>query len=148
LSLGFLCQTLSGKWKLSQGDEMPVLSARSKRELASCHEDIRRLFEAVAEDHAIEVICGHRGKLAQEEAFRLGRSKLQFPKSRHNSMPSEAADVLPREIFKGSTIDWGNAGAFHDLARVVKATALKLQIPIEHGGDWRMRDWPHWQLAK
>lgn len=127
---------------------MPVLSARSKRELAGCHPELRRLFEAVAEELGVELICGHRGKLAQNEAYARGASKVPWPQSRHNSKPSEAVDVIPSEIIQGTKIAWNDTAAFKRLAEVVKTTALKLGIEITWGGDWRMRDLVHFELAK
>lgn len=121
---------------------MAVLSARSRRELATCHEDLRRLFKAVNEEIPLEVICGHRGKAAQNQAYAEGRSKFAWPNSRHNSLPSEAVDVCPLPI------DWNDTAAFKRLAEVVKTTALKLGIEITWGGDWRMRDLVHFELAK
>ena len=80
---------------------MPSLSARSIRCLGEAHRDLRRLFTEVAKETPIEIICGHRGKYEQDKAFKEGKSKLPFPKSKHNSYPSKALDVCPAPINLG-----------------------------------------------
>ena len=44
-------------------------------------------------DHSI--IEGHRGEFEQNAAFDRGSSKLRWPDSRHNSIPSTALDMQP-----------------------------------------------------
>lgn len=118
----------------------PPLSARSRKNLATCHPLLRDLFEAVHERFPLEVICGHRNRTDQLKAFKAGASKLQWPNSKHNPWPSLAADVCPIPI------DWTNIGAFEDLALVVKEVAQDLKITVRHGADWH--DWPHWELTE
>lgn len=121
---------------------MPKLSQRSERNLATAHPDLQKVFRKVAEVEPIEVICGHRNKEDQDRAFREGHSKQRWPNSRHNSLPSEAVDVLPLPI------DWENLEPFKRLAKHVKEIAALMGVALEHGGDWEhLRDYPHWQLA-
>lgn len=125
------------------------MSPRSIANLEQCDERLRRLFYRVAAIMPIEVICGHRSKIDQDVAFRNRRSKLQWPRSKHNRQPSLAADVCPLPI------DWKNLEAFKRLARVVKFAAAELGIKVRHGADWDGDgqhgepgefDWPHWEL--
>lgn len=92
------------------------------------------------------VVCGHRDKAAQEKALREGKSKLGWPKSRHNSLPSRAVDLAPYcNKIKG--IPWDDVTEFKVMATHVKHAAGKLGIGIEWGGDWgTFRDLPHFQL--
>jgi peptidoglycan L-alanyl-D-glutamate endopeptidase CwlK len=47
------------------------------------------------------------------------------------------------------TIDWADPRPWHTLAEVVKATAQRLEVVVEWGGDWTsFKDLPHWQLPK
>lgn len=125
---------------------MAVLSDRSKKELATCHPELRRLMEAVASelgDVGFEVICGHRNKSDQMKAYYDKKSKLKWPESRHNSLPSQAVDLVPLPI------DWKNRAAFHRLSKLIKAVAEKMQIDVVWGGDWLgFPDLPHWQLGR
>ncbi len=122
---------------------MPSFSARSYFQLRTCHPDLVRLFAAVIERTDCTIICGHRNKADQDQAFAGGKSKLKWPKSRHNSLPSQAVDVVPYPI------DWNNHQRFEELAVIVKECAAQLGIAITWGGDWTsFRDLPHWELSK
>ena len=109
---------------------MSKLSPRSIKNLSECNDDLRRLFERVAESFPCEVIEGHRGEAEQNEAFRKGFSKLQFPDGKHNKTPSEAVDAMPLPI------DWNNMEAFILFAGFVLGTAKEMGIEIRWGGDW------------
>jgi peptidoglycan LD-endopeptidase CwlK len=125
-------------------------SARSQSRLNTCHPDLIRLFEAVIGDgHDCTIIEGHRGQEAQDEAFRTGRSKKQWPNGKHNSTPSQAVDVMPFPI------DWSDRPRLEAFAKVVFAKAKELGVAIRWGGDWdqdglssdeRFFDGPHWEL--
>jgi peptidoglycan L-alanyl-D-glutamate endopeptidase CwlK len=87
------------------------------------------------------VLCGHRGREEQDRAFAEGRSKLRYPSSRHNKMPSRAVDVAPWPI------DWQDERAFEQLAIHILAAASALGIKIRWGGLWRnFSDKPHYEL--
>jgi peptidoglycan L-alanyl-D-glutamate endopeptidase CwlK len=76
---------------------MNHFSEISKERLATCHRDLSVLFAHVIIDYDCSIICGERNESDQNKAFDAGFSKLQFPKSKHNSHPSFAVDVLPYE---------------------------------------------------
>lgn len=119
---------------------MPTFSKSSLEKLLGCHADLQRLFLSVIEETDCQVLCGHRNEREQTMAFNAGTSKLRWPISRHNSLPAMAADVVPYPI------DWHDHERFREFAKVVKRHAEKLGIKVDHGGDWKMRDFPHWQL--
>lgn len=126
------------------------LTQASEAHLATCATDLQRLVRAVAAKIDVCVAVGHRDQAAQDAAFAAGKSKLPWPKSRHNTLPSEAVDLCPLQ--PDGTIDWSDAGkaAFRSMAAVVKQTALELGIAIEWGGDWTgtLGDLDHFQLAR
>lgn len=114
----------------------------SRERLATCHPDLQRLFNEVIKEIDCSIICGHRTAEEQEKAFKGGFSKVQFPNSKHNQMPSLAVDVAPYPI------DWNDVAGFERLAEVVKRKAKELNIKIVWGGDWkRFVDRPHWELG-
>ena len=41
------------------------------------------------------IVCGHRNKEDQNKAFAEGKSKLKWPKGKHNKLPSQAVDAAP-----------------------------------------------------
>lgn len=128
---------------------MPQFSKRSEDRLDTCHPLLQKLMRSVIGVVDITVLCGHRGEEEQNAAYRKGFSKLQFPKSKHNIMPSMAVDIAPYPI------DWDDFERFETVASVVK-THWNLIPPEERrgwelqwGGDWKnFRDMPHWELKK
>lgn len=120
---------------------MPNFSKTSLDRLRTCHPDLQRLMYAVIEDYDFSVLCGHRTEKEQNKAYKEGKSKLRYPASHHNKLPSLAVDIAPYPI------DWDNIERFKALAAIVKDKAEELDIEIEWGGDWRtFKDYPHWQL--
>ena len=118
-------------------------SSSSLKHLNTCDNKLVFLFGEVIKDIDCEIICGRRWRYEQEKAFDEGRSKLHYPKSKHNSFPSKAVDVLPYPF----NPDW-NREQFKPLAEVVKRKAKELGIKIKWGGDWsRFGDFPHWELC-
>lgn len=131
-----------GKYKFSK---------RSLDNLETCAKPLQTLFKKCIEvtDIDFTVICGHRDKKSQDEAYRLGNSKLRWPKSNHNKLPSLAADVVPYPI------DWKDLQKFDELAKIIKSVwedmtdEEKDGYDLAWGGDWKkFIDRPHWELVK
>jgi len=128
---------------------VPHFSDKSDRNLNSCHHLLQRLMDSVIIDYDFSVICGHRGEKEQNEAHSMGNSKLKWPKSKHNSMPSLAVDIVPYPL------DWKNISSFKALAVEVKKTWDKIPeaeregFDLSWGGDWKtFKDYPHYELRK
>jgi len=127
---------------------MPSFGKRSLDNLATAHPELQRLFGEVIKVTDCTVICGHRGEDDQNRAVAEGKSKVRYPTSKHNAMPSLAVDVVPYPV------DWDDTDRFFFLAGVVMGTAASLGIGIRWGGDWngdgkyteRFRDLPHFEL--
>lgn len=81
----------------------------------------------------ITIICGHRDKVAQNEAFAAGLSKKQWPDSKHNSFPSCAVDIAP---WIHGTINWKDEGSFYGLWGVIMSASSLAGIPVRCGCDW------------
>ncbi|TSA51969.1 MAG: M15 family peptidase [Planctomycetaceae bacterium] len=117
---------------------MPTFSLTSKKRLESCHPDLQALFFYIILGYDCTIICGHRDRLEQEQAFVSGHSKLNWPDSKHNQYPSMAVDAAP---YEKSGIDWGKLQSAH-FAGYVKGTAdiLYRMSIIAHkvrcGLDW------------
>ncbi len=109
---------------------MPKFSERSKKNLSFCDVRLQELFNEVIHHFDCIIICGHRNKAEQTEAYNNGKSKLRYPKSRHNSLPSMAVDVSPYPV------EWGNIHRFIFFAGFVLGTAKQRGIPLRWGGDW------------
>jgi peptidoglycan L-alanyl-D-glutamate endopeptidase CwlK len=128
---------------------MPRFGRRSRKNLETCHEDLQELFNEVIKFFDCTVIQGHRGKEEQNKYFDEGKSKVKYPKGRHNANPSNAVDVVPYPI------DWKDTDRMYYFAGFVKGIAYKMGIPIRWGGDWNdntevkdtnFKDLPHFEL--
>lgn len=113
---------------------------RSLSNLVTCHPDLIKIANELIKEMDVAVICGHRGKEEQNAAVKRGASKLKWPKSKHNSLPSQAMDVCP------SPIDWNDIAAFKEMCLKIEEIAKRLNIPIRLGRDFSFRDWPHIEL--
>jgi peptidoglycan L-alanyl-D-glutamate endopeptidase CwlK len=120
---------------------MPSFSRRSLENLATCDERLQRVLGEAIKRMDFAVICGHRGQEEQDRAVAEGKSQTPWPLSRHNVLPSLAADCIPYPV------DWGDLTAFDIMAVVVKESAADLGVEIAWGGDWpHFKDRPHFEL--
>lgn len=130
---------------------MPKLSKLSEQRLATCDPRLQKLLRAAIESVDFTVLCGYRNADEQEDAYRSGRSKVQYPNSKHNTMPSSAVDVAPYPI------DWRDTARFARLAGYIERVAHEQGIRIRWGGDFdedgatadeKFIDMPHLELVE
>ena len=122
----------------------------SNKRLDTCHPDLIRLFDyALLHPDCpcdITIVCGERGREAQEKAFCDGKSKAKFGQSPHNFEPSYAVDAAP--YVKGVGIPWDDKSLFRELAAHIKACADDLGIHVTWGGNFKsFCDMPHWEIT-
>lgn len=107
--------------------------AVSEFNLGTCDARLQRLMRAVA--HRIparfdfRIVCGFRNEADQNEAFRTGHSKKQWPDGEHNTYPSRALDFLP--VAGG----WKDEVMFGVVYGYIQAVADELSIAIRWLGD-------------
>ena len=75
------------------------------------------------------IITGYRNKEEQEKMFNQGKSKLRYPKSKHNQNPSKAVDIAPYPI------DWNDTNRFVYLAAIIQYIAFSKGVKIRWGGN-------------
>ena len=130
---------------------MARFGKKSMSRLNTCDEDLVELFEKVVEFFDCSVLEGHRGEILQNKYFDEGKSKLKFPKGKHNDYPSNAVDVVPYPV------DWEDTDRMYYFAGFVKGIAHMMEIPIRWGGDWDddtevkdtgLKDLPHFELRR
>ena len=113
---------------------MPRFGRRSKINLNSCHPDLQRLFREVVKTYDCSVLWGHRSEDEQNEMYLAipPVTKVQWPNSKHNAVPSMAVDVAP----------WVNGKVCfeprqcYDFAGYVKRVAEEMNIKLRRGADW------------
>ncbi len=120
---------------------MPHFSGPSLKHFETLHPDLQRILSEAINQADFAIICGHRDEIDQTKAFLSGKSKLQWPHSRHNSTPSEAVDIVPFPV------NWEDEAAFKKLAELLQAVALHHGIRLTWGGEWKMRDLVHFELT-
>jgi peptidoglycan L-alanyl-D-glutamate endopeptidase CwlK len=137
---------------------MPTFSESSKDALGTCHRALKATCRRVIEVYDFAVIEGHRGKERQNRLVQEGRSKVEWPNSKHNATPSRAVDIAPYPI------DWDSRGRFHVLAGHMMMAFHGLQqegeideaLSLRWGGDWdgdgeledqQFDDLPHFELV-
>lgn len=113
------------------------LSVISRDKLSSCHSDLQKVFAAAGEILPLVIVCGYRGKEAQETAVAAGNSKTPYPQSKHNCEPSRAVDFAPYDSFVKGRIDWGDTKRFYYFAGIIQGIAYReLGHFLRYGGDW------------
>lgn len=121
----------------------------SSTNLSTVHPKLQKIFNEVIKHYDCSIIKGHRNQQEQDEAFHSKRSKLRWPESKHNKVPSEAVDVVPYPI------DWNDTKRFYHFAGFVLGIAVSMGIRLRHGGDWdgdnnlndqSFNDLPHFEL--
>lgn len=128
---------------------MPKLSKASLKILSQADPRLQRLCEELIKYTDFKVVCSYRNRDEQTTAYTTGKSKLAWPNSKHNSLPSKAIDIYPYPI------DVNNRDRFIFLMGMALVIAKQLNINIRFGCDWngnhdpadeRFSDLPHLEL--
>ena len=119
---------------------MPHFSKISTDRLNTLDARLREILVEAIRWYDFSIICGHRDKAEQEEAFNNGKTQLNWPDSRHNVFPSLAVDIAPYPL------DWKDTDEFCFLQGVIFAIAQKKGTKIRQGFRWSFGDYPHVEL--
>ena len=92
------------------------------------------VFNEVIKHYDCSILEGHRSLAKQKKLFEDGKTKVKV--SKHNAIPSKAADVAP------CPIKWDGSekirARFYHFAGFVLGVAAKQGITLRWGGDWSM----------
>jgi peptidoglycan L-alanyl-D-glutamate endopeptidase CwlK len=135
---------------------MYKLGTNSNRLLSECHPNLGLIANYAMDLQIMDfaIICGHRNKEDQTQAYQLGNSRVLWPKSGHNKTPSHAFDFAP---WIDGAIPWGDTHAFAMLGGIFLSAGSILRIPVRYGGDWNrngstqdqiLMDWGHIELIR
>ena len=128
---------------------MPHFGRKSKERLNTCDSNLQKVFNEVIKHVDCSVLEGHREKDRQNNLFKEGKTKVKYPKGRHNRQPSSAVDVTPYPV------DWKDRERQTLFAGFVIGVASQMGIKLRWGGDWdqdfqvvdnRFDDFPHFEL--
>ena len=109
---------------------MAAFGKASLERLATLCPELQDALTEAIKHRDFVIVCGHRGEADQNAAVAAGNSKTPWPTSKHNLLPSDAADVAPYPI------DWNDRIAFASLAGFIVGIAAAKGIKLRWGGDW------------
>jgi peptidoglycan LD-endopeptidase CwlK len=112
---------------------MPKFSQSSLEKLGECDIRLQEVFNEVVKYFDCSIVTGHRGQAEQHQAFISGKSKLDFPDSKHNSTPSKAVDAMP---YYNNGIRWSDNVDTALFVGFVLGVATKMGIILRCGAFW------------
>jgi hypothetical protein len=113
---------MSTRWSYSSRVKLEQLDPR-----------LRRVVGRVRDMRDISLVTGHRGEEEQNLMVSLGRSKVNWPNSKHNTMPSLAVDVQPYPYSDKEEVLREDLSY---IAGLFVAFGKSEGINIRWGGDW------------
>ncbi len=125
----------------------------SLKQRDTLHPDLRMVLDEAIKYYNFTIVCGYRNKIDQNKAFQDKTSKLQYPNSKHNKIPSLAADLTPYPFDPKN--DWKDLARFARMMGHIEAAAKRLGISIRLGMDFdqdgstideSFKDFPHVEL--
>ena len=128
---------------------MPKFGRKSKSKLTTCHKDLQKVFNEVIKYVDCSILECHRNGERQDKLFKEGKTKVKYPKGRHNNIPSNAVDVTPYPV------DWEDRERQTLFAGFVLGIARSMDIKLRWGGDWdqdfqvqdnKFDDFPHFEI--
>ena len=155
---------------------MPHFSQKSQNRLNTCNPLLVELFRHVVVNFDCTILEGARSENRQMTLLKEGRTKLEYPLSKHNVGPgadrdlSDAVDVVPYPIdwcFEDDLIctcsgEEINMHTLHNIQRwfkfigYVQGVAAEMGIPLISGADWdgdncmadqKFDDLPHFEVG-
>lgn len=105
------------------------------------------------------IITGHRTEAEQNAAYyaKPQRSKVKWPNSKHNSLPSMAVDIAPYPKMFSETDPVASAAEFAFVAGIIVGVARTMEVKLRWGGDWNgnldttdqvLKDWGHLEIQE
>jgi peptidoglycan L-alanyl-D-glutamate endopeptidase CwlK len=132
-------------------------SERSKKNLIGIHPDLVKVMEKAIGDSPVDftIIEGLRTVERQKELYAQGRTKPGMivtyadgvtNKSNHQAREDGygyAVDLYP---YVDGQLKMGDIEHMRSIALHIRRVGASLGIQIEWGGDWKMRDYAHYEL--
>ena len=114
---------------------MPFFSRISRTRKEQGTFGVQLVMDTAIQYWDFSVICVHRGKDEQDEAFSGGVSTKEWPNSRHNKIPSSAMDLAPYypEVPKGG-IDWRTDAAL--MVAIKRGDMREIKSILENIKRW------------
>lgn len=134
-------------------------SERSKKNLAGIHPDLVKVMDRSIVDSPVDftIVEGVRTTERQKELYAKGRTEPGkivtyadgvVNKSNHQAREDGygyAVDLYP---YVGGQLRMNDIESLREIAFHIKTIAMSLGVKIDWGGDWKMRDYAHFELKK
>ncbi|MBD3284696.1 hypothetical protein GF395_04650, partial [Candidatus Uhrbacteria bacterium] len=117
------------------GTIMPEFSEESLRRLRTVDHHLQVLFKVVIQHRDCTILEGYRDQVTQNRYYAEGKSQLQWPDGKHNSVPSKAVDVAPFFPNSGVSMNRLEVVEFGHYVLGVR-DCLNMGHKIRWGGDW------------
>lgn len=136
---------------------MATFSKRSLDNLKGVHPDLVKLMHEtiIATPIDFTITDGVRSTQQQQELYAQGRTKPGQKVTNCDGVRKKSNHQVKQDGY-GYAVDlypyWDGSVQVNDtnslkvIAKHIKSVAEQLGIRIEWGGDWRMKDYPHFEL--
>lgn len=136
---------------------MATFSERSKNNLKGIHPDLVRVMEQAIKDTPIDftITDGVRTSDQQWRLYLIGREKPgkivtncdgTFDKSNHQRKADGYGHAVDIYTWKNGKLDVNDVDGLKVVSAHIKECAKRLGIAIGWGGDWKTKDYPHFEL--
>ena len=126
---------------------MYTLGVRSKARLKGVHPDLVKVVERAINITTVDftVLEGVRDPVRQKKLVEAGSS--QTMNSRHIPGADGFAKAVDLGAWVDDQVDW-SWPLYAQIAAAMKEAAKQVGVDITWGGDWKMRDGPHFELSR
>lgn len=138
---------------------MAKFSQRSLKSLEGVHPNLVRVLMASITDTPIDftITEGVRSDTKQQSLYAQDRTAPGprvtnvdgiTKKSEHQVKTDGYGHAVDLYAYHSGSVQVNDAESLKAIAAHIKSVAESLGISIEWGGDWKMRDYPHFQLKQ